>query len=204
MTYRSDLDALEARHAALEADVATRTRELDASRRLLDDARAHIRLPVLDNIRVAAPCAADWSKMAGDDRVRHCGDCRKNVYNLSEMTRDEAQALLVAHEGKLCVRYYRRHDGTILTADCPVGTKRRRRRRIVALGVFAALASTVFGFAAKRRGGHGRSEMGGAEAIQGDPMPGRIGTTTMGEVDVGTHTMGLPMVTRPAPATAPK
>jgi len=199
MTYRSDLDALEARHAALEADVASRTRELDASRRLLDDARARIRLPILDNIRVAAPCAADWSKMVGDDRVRHCGDCRKNVYNLSEMTRDEAQSLLVAHEGKLCVRYYKRHDGTILTADCPVGTKRRRRRRIVAVGVFAALASAVFGFATKRRGGGGGDrEMGEVEAVQGGSA------AVMGERSVGVPSMGLPVVTPPVSATDPK
>src|SRR5688500_11152521 len=117
MTYRSDLDALEARHAALEADLASRSRELEGTRRLLEDARARARLPVLDNIKVAAPCSAEWSKMTGDDRVRHCGDCDKRVYNLSAMTRDEAQALLVQREGRLCVRYYKRHDGTVLTAD---------------------------------------------------------------------------------------
>jgi len=80
-----------------------------------------VSLPILDNIKVAAPCAAEWSKMTGDARQRHCADCNKHVYNLSEMTRDEAQALLIEKEGRLCVRYYRRHDGTILTADCPVG-----------------------------------------------------------------------------------
>lgn len=171
MTYRSDLDALEARHDALAADVAARARELDETKKLLDDARAKIRLPVLDNIQVAAPCTADWSKMAGDARVRHCGDCNKHVYNLSEMTRDEAQALLIEKEGKLCVRYYRRNDGTILTANCPVGTKRRRRRRWIAASAVAMLAGVIGGRLVNRR-------HAAPEPIMGD-------VSAPGEVEMG-------------------
>jgi hypothetical protein len=135
MTYRSDLDALEAHHRALEADVATTIRERDAARRMLDDARKRASLPVLDNIQIAAPCSAEWASMTGDERVRHCSSCNKNVYNLSDMTREEAQALLVEREGQLCVRYYRRHDGTILTADCARGKRYRRGRRVLVAGV---------------------------------------------------------------------
>jgi hypothetical protein len=153
MSYRSDLDALAARHAALESEVDERTRERDRAADLLRDARARARLPVLDNLRVAAPCRADWSKMSGDDRVRACGDCQKNVYNLSELTRDEAEALILAHEGKLCVRYYQRADGTILTKDCAIGVRRRRRRRIVAAGMVAAVAGSIFGYEASTRTG---------------------------------------------------
>src|SRR5688572_28239237 len=132
MSYRNDLDALAARHAALETEVAAKTRELDAAARLLDEAKAKSKLPVLDNIKVASPCTAAWSSMTGDERVRHCGDCQKSVYNLSALTRDEAQALIVEKEGKLCVRYFQRHDGTILLEDCAIGVRRKRRRRIVA------------------------------------------------------------------------
>src|SRR5688500_9147389 len=111
MSYRADLDALSARHAALEAEVAQKSKELDAATQLLADAKSHAKLPVLDNIRIASPCSADWSKMTGDERTRHCGDCKKNVYNLSEMTRDEAETLILAKEGRLCVRYFQRKDG---------------------------------------------------------------------------------------------
>jgi hypothetical protein len=152
MTYRNDLDALSARQTALEAEVRERQRELADARRLVEEIQERARLPVLDNIRVAAPCTARWSAMTGDDRVRACGDCKKTVYNLSEMTRDEAEALIVEHEGRLCVRYYQRADGTILLKDCAVGVKRRRRRRVIAAGVAASLAgvggslaSAVFG-----------------------------------------------------------
>lgn len=138
--YRDDVEALSARHAALSTEVAAKSRELADASRLLDDARARARLPVLDNIRVASPCSADWAKMTGDERVRACGDCNKDVYNLSGMTRDEAQALIVAKQGRLCVRYFQRSDGTILLADCTVGVARKRRRRLVAAGAVALLA----------------------------------------------------------------
>src|SRR5215831_6373391 len=77
----------------------------------------------LDNIRVASPCPASWEKMAGDERIRHCQECKLNVYNLSEMTRIEAERLIANREGRLCVRSYRRADGTILTRDCPKGLR---------------------------------------------------------------------------------
>lgn len=143
MAYRDDLTALSARHEALAGEVAQKTRELEDSRRLVEQTRAHARLPVLDNVRVAAPCSADWSAMTGDHRTRHCGDCKKYVYNLSDMTRDEAEALLIERNGDLCVRYFQRHDGTILLADCAVGQKRRRRLRWVAAGAATLLAGSA-------------------------------------------------------------
>src|SRR5258706_11446069 len=102
--YRDDLAALAARADALTADLAHKQRELADGSRLLDEARTRVKLPVLDNIRVASPCTAPWDNMVGDDRVRHCARCDKNVYNLSGMTRDEAE-MLVAGKHALCVRY---------------------------------------------------------------------------------------------------
>jgi hypothetical protein len=72
----------------------------------------------LDAVTVRRPCHVDWDAMAPvDDRVRFCGECRKHVFNLSAMTRAEAEAL-VASTGEACVRFYRRADGTVATADC--------------------------------------------------------------------------------------
>jgi hypothetical protein len=59
--------------------------------------------------------------MQGDDKVRFCGECRLNVYNLSAMTRREAEEKVRQREGRLCVRFYQRADGTVLTQDCPRG-----------------------------------------------------------------------------------
>src|SRR5579871_1632905 len=107
MTFRSDLDALAARHAALDAEVAQKTTERDRTASLLADAKARASLPVLDNIRVASPCKAAWDDMVGDDVVRHCKQCDKDVFNLSNMTRDEAEGVIAATAGNLCARYYR-------------------------------------------------------------------------------------------------
>jgi hypothetical protein len=96
---------------------------------------------VLENIRIATPCAADWDDMRGDARVRFCGKCEKNVYNLSAMTREEGEALVREKEGRLCVRLYQRQDGTVITNDCPVGVRRARLRARVWASVSGAAAS---------------------------------------------------------------
>ena len=90
----------------------------------------------LDHVRVAAPCAAGWERMQGNERVRFCDQCNLNVYNLSALTRPEAERLIMSTEGRLCVRFYRRADGTILTQNCPVGFSAIKRR-------VARLASSV-------------------------------------------------------------
>lgn len=114
------------------------------------------RLPVLlENLRIASPCQEDWDEMTGDDRVRFCGGCEKNVYNLSAMTRAEAEALVGGQDGKLCVRLYQRPDGTVLTADCPVGARRLRMRARLWASVsgLAASAALVLGLVTGRARG---------------------------------------------------
>ena len=80
----------------------------------------------LNNIKVASPCSANWDEMLGDDRKRYCGECKLNVFNLSGMTKMEAENLLLDSEGRVCVRFYRRSDGTVLTQDCPVGWAKKQ------------------------------------------------------------------------------
>ncbi|HKP48055.1 MAG TPA: carboxypeptidase-like regulatory domain-containing protein [Pyrinomonadaceae bacterium] len=108
----------------------------------------------LDKIRVASPCPISWDDMTGDNRTRFCSHCQLNVYNFSELTRAEAEQLVSASNGRLCGRLYRRHDGTILTKDCPVGLRRLRQRvSRQAAAVFAtlvALGSAVFGQTSNR------------------------------------------------------
>lgn len=100
----------------------------------------------LNNIKVASPCPADWNEMYGDDRKRFCGDCKLNVYNLSGMSRDEAEALVMNAEGRLCVRFYRRADGSVITADCPVGwAKVRERTRLFATATASLLMALFTG-----------------------------------------------------------
>lgn len=100
----------------------------------------------LERIYIAAPCNASWNSMQGDDRVRFCTGCSKSVYNLSSMTRLEAEAFLKENGIKVCLKFYRRADGTILTENCPVGLRKLRNNcrwliRSVAC-VFSLLIST--------------------------------------------------------------
>ena len=92
----------------------------------------------LDNVRIGFQCNQRWEDMIGDDRVRACRGCDRPVFNLSEMTRTEAEALLATRGVTPCVRFYRRADGTVMTSDCPSGAPRRR------LAVFASsIAATA-------------------------------------------------------------
>src|SRR3954469_16997536 len=104
----------------------------------------------LDHVRVAAPCSTGWENMVGTERVRFCGQCSLNVYNLSAMTKRDAERLISETEGRLCVRYYRRADGTILTKNCPVGLRALKRRlsRIAAATASAVLSLLAGIFAA--------------------------------------------------------
>jgi hypothetical protein len=84
--------------------------------------------------------------MIGTERARFCGQCSLNVYNLSAMTRTEAEDLIARTEGQLCVRFFRRADGTVLTQNCPVGfaaVRARLKRRATAM--LTALVSFLTG-----------------------------------------------------------
>jgi hypothetical protein len=106
-----------------------------------------LRRPTLDLIRIASPCPAKWEEMTGDERQRHCSLCNLNVYNLSELSREEAEAFLAEREGRVCVRLYRRQDGTVITHDCPVGLAAVRaqvvRLALATASLFLACTATA-------------------------------------------------------------
>jgi hypothetical protein len=105
----------------------------------------------LDSLRVISPCDVPWSSMEGDDAVRFCGKCRKNVYKVAELTRAEAIQLVERAEGRVCMQLSWRRDGTVATGDCWARLRRARRRGILAFAaalpiVLAGLLwSQVFG-----------------------------------------------------------
>jgi hypothetical protein len=98
------------------------------------------RLPLLEDLRIAKPCDASWHAMAGDDRVRFCHRCGKDVYNLAAMTRKEAEILLADAGGSLCASLFQRADGTVITSDCPEGVRLQHARRA---RLAAAVAGTI-------------------------------------------------------------
>ncbi|MDB5350466.1 MAG: hypothetical protein JWN86_1713 [Planctomycetota bacterium] len=95
-------------------------------------------LDVINGMDLASPCKASWNAMIGDDRTRLCAHCDKHVYNIAAMTSTEILELIRETEGSFCGRLYRRRDGTMLTADCPVGAKAfssGRMHRVLTYGV---------------------------------------------------------------------
>lgn len=99
----------------------------------------------LNNLKVASPCSQDWNAMIGSERKRFCGECKLNVYNLSGMSRTEAENLIMNAEGRLCVRFYQRADGSVLTEDCPVGWAKVKARTKAFVTAVASLIFTFFG-----------------------------------------------------------
>jgi hypothetical protein len=86
--------------------------------------------------------------MVGDDRVRFCSQCNLNVYDISTMTKPEAESFIANAEGRICAKLYRRADGTILTQDCPVGLRAVRKKvSRAAAAAFSALVSLFGGSA---------------------------------------------------------
>lgn len=109
-----------------------------------------LQLTQLSQIEVASPCSAPWEEMEGDEKVRFCSQCQLHVFNLSAMDVEEAGARIAEHADGLCVRFFRRADGTLLTRDCPIGVGRKQRSRRLAIRtsvelVVAAAISTVVG-----------------------------------------------------------
>jgi len=150
----------------------------------------------LENIRIASPCPANWDEMYGNDRMRFCGECKLNVYNLSGMSRKAAEDLVANAEGRLCVRYFQRKDGTIITQNCPVGwAKVKARTKVYMTAVFSLMMTLFSGlFIASLFARQSRQPiMGDIAEPRPTPTPevqiltGAIApntnTTTMGEVD---------------------
>ena len=72
----------------------------------------------LPQITIETPCQMDWDLMTGDDQVRFCRRCKKNVFNISAMEESDALKLIESKE-KICARIFRRPDDTIVTNVCP-------------------------------------------------------------------------------------
>jgi hypothetical protein len=192
--YRNEIDALRERKTALEQETARLraqreelawlagreaqlVQELAQVNGQLDEKLrgGKRQLPMLDRISVASPCSAKWDEMVGDDRTRFCLSCDKNVFNISALPREEAEQFLQDRVGgDVCVRFYQRADGTIMTSDCSVGVKRKRRKK--ALGVAGAIAftATAIGgtmFAVKENQVMGKMQVAPQPVVYVDPAP---------------------------------
>lgn len=95
--------------------------------------------------KIAKQCPASWSHMKGDDQVRHCTHCDRQVFNLSNMSEADGKALVRKHTGqRLCVRYYQRADGTVMTRDCGIAERAKVRLKAALAGVCSLVGIGLF------------------------------------------------------------
>lgn len=111
----------------------------------MTDCKTEIEKPgwSLNLIEIPKPCEVPWASMQGNDRVRFCGQCSKNVYNISAMSEEQAMKLLIDSEGKVCISMLKRADGTIVSDNCPpiLRPVRNSFRRLAAVcAAFTAFA----------------------------------------------------------------
>lgn len=99
----------------------------------------------LDSVDVKSPCNESWDEMFGNDEVRFCSHCAKNVHNLSAMTKKKAEELVKKSEGKLCVRYIKTPEGKLITAS-PTLTKITRRATIAASVLATSLTLSTMAY----------------------------------------------------------
>jgi hypothetical protein len=50
-----------------------------------------------------------------------CDQCQLNVFNVENLTSYQVRDLVMKPEGRTCMRFFKRFDGTLLTRDCPRG-----------------------------------------------------------------------------------
>ncbi|MCP9493114.1 MAG: carboxypeptidase-like regulatory domain-containing protein [Pyrinomonadaceae bacterium MAG19_C2-C3] len=75
---------------------------------------------LLERVRVPQACDASWNEMtarADTGARRLCEHCAREVHDLSEMTKAEAEDLIGNAKGRVCVRLVRDANGRVVTKD---------------------------------------------------------------------------------------
>jgi hypothetical protein len=152
------------------------------------------------DVPIGSPCEAEWSAMAPAAGGRFCGDCKKVVRHLSEMTEADAKALLRRGKSEeLCVRYLYDREGSVVFADrrpaqlVPASLLHRAKRAAAVAALPAALAAcTTPSFLSsgaqalqqeEEREQELQSNMGGVSADEVRALPIDAGTDARSDAD---------------------
>ena len=102
----------------------------------------------VDKIFIANPCVAKWEDMDGGQTVRFCGQCSKNVHNLSAMAPEELAFTLEKRKREpTCVYMSKRANGSVVIDNCPAVFRETRDRiqACAAMALFLLLWSLASG-----------------------------------------------------------
>jgi len=158
----------------------------------------------LQKLMINSPCTADWDEMSGDSLCKFCGDCEKNVHDLSAMSERKAQQL-IQKESDLCVRFVR--DGSGQISFQPETVRRSRWGRVARAGLGFALVSmaAACGTGSDGEGLFSRTLTGISNAVgwSGEGCSVDQPQPEMGEVDVVTETVHLMGMVAVEPESTP-
>ncbi len=88
---------------------------------------------VLQQLRLVRGCEVSWESMVGDARVRHCGACDREVFDLTAMDPDEVEAFVLSRRANLpCLRMHVRPDGRYQDGPCEPAQRRMLKRALFA------------------------------------------------------------------------
>ena len=152
----------------------------------------------LDLVEIPIPCEVRWDSMRGDEQVRHCGQCRQNVYNVASLTRAEAVRLVGA---RACLRIYRRADNTVLTSDCRERLRAARKKGLLIFAgtllivLWAQICAQFVGMMGLKR------LLGSGGATMGAPVPGEV---VMPAPPVTGAPPPMPTLGEPGPVPSPR
>ena len=56
-------------------------------------------------LQIETPCPMSWGSLKGDDTKRYCSECSLFVHNASQLSRQDAQALVAGADSRVCMRF---------------------------------------------------------------------------------------------------
>ena len=88
----------------------------------------------IDAIRISSPCKISWSSMKGNEQIRFCEQCGRNVHNLSAMNRRQVKKIMnLSSNERICVGFNMDKDGAI-----------NIRKNLVSIGSLLNMLLAVF------------------------------------------------------------
>ncbi len=147
----------------------------------------------LEQIKIAEPCHKSWDAMTGDAQKRFCDSCSKHVYDLSTMTREDAEALVNRGES-VCIRMQRDAGGSVKTKPMVMNTRDTKADRFPPRWMRAAASvAAMLGITSLFQSGCKKEE---PNHVLGEMIPKNV--RTMGLVALPDREMGAV-----APSTQP-
>lgn len=131
--------------------------------------------------RKAASCPAKWDEMTGTQRVRYCEMCKLQVYDFDCMSNEEAKEFIAQRENKPDATLFRRQDGKYLSANCPVGVK-RKTFMVATVAMVSMLIIVAFALAATHM-----EEQPLPESISAGQLEQKSGIGQEGAPAIGSH-----------------